>query len=732
MLLKTKKVIQISIVCLLAFGFIAAVYIHILETDLRQSTKEYLGEMSLQSATIIENSIQDNMMTLTSIADLLDTKEIYNNEIFTTLNTISNRNTFKRIGIIDLEGKARSSDGKDFYAGDRNYYHNALQGYNSISSLLIDRTDNRHIHVYAVPIEDKGSIIAVLFATNNVEDLADHLSTTTFQNQGYSLICDAEGNTVIPSGHDSVNNDIKNITEFTFEDDFSVDQLKTVQSSTITCSNNGTEYYLSYNHLSVNDWLVLTIVPTSVVDGQLQHFTSVAIITWGLISLICTGLVVLVYYNRRKNKEQLLTFAYKDSLTNYDNLNKCISRCQNIKNLSQYSIIDLDITDFRWFNEINGKDIGDALLCCIMEVLVESVRDDEFCARHQSDHFVLVIKSQDFTFIQEYLLTIMNTIRERFALLYTTSQYSFRAGICYFQSNQDDIIKYLEKARYTKKNSSQSSKDTIILYSGDMYKEELAEMKLLEDFGMGLKNHQFKVYLQPKVKLADESIYHVEALVRWKHPIHGLVSPSSFIPVLERKGLLEPLDMYVFNCVLQQLEKWNQQGYPVVVSINASRTYIFNKGYIENIKNMMAKYQVSPNQIEIEITETVLLNHKTQFIAIVKELKELGLRIALDDFGSDYSSLNMLKDIPIDVIKLDREFFSENIDNEKRGRIIVGELISLSKKLQITTVAEGIETRQQSEYLNSVGCDYIQGYYYYRPMPIDDFTELLHGHCTKK
>lgn len=732
MLKTTKRIIQIGVICMFAFGIIATIYIQVLESDLRQSTKEYLGEMSLQSATIIENSIQDNMIKLTSIADLLNTDEINQDETFSTLNIISERNTFKRIGIIDLQGQARSSDGTSFYAGDRDYYSSALQGHNSISSMLVDRTDNKNIHVYAVPIKDKDAIVAVLFATNNVEDLADNLSTSTFQNQGYSLICDADGNIIIPSGKNHVSDDLNNIDELIFEDDFSIKQLKKSQSGTITCMDKGVEYYLSYNHLSVNDWLVLSIIPTSVVGGQLQHFTNIAIITWGLISLICTGLVVSSYYNRRKNKEQLITLAYKDGLTKYDNLNKCISRCENIRNLSQYSIIDLDITDFRWFNEINGKDIGDALLRCVMEILVESMMENEFCARNQSDHFVIIIKSQNFDEIQERLVAIMNTVRERFALLYNTSVYYFSAGICYFQTNQDDIIKNLEKARYTKKNREYVSKDTIFLYSNSMYKESIEEMKLLEDFTIGLQNHDFKVYLQPKVKLEDKTIYQVEALVRWQHPTRGLLSPGAFIPILERKGLLESLDMYIFERVLQELEKWNQEEYPVVVSLNASRTYIFNKEYIQQIKNMLDKYDVSSNQLEIEITETVLLNHKRQLIAIVKELKELGLRIALDDFGSDYSSLNMLKDIPIDVIKLDREFFSENAENEERSRIIVGELISLSKKLQITTVAEGIETKQQSEYLDSVGCDYIQGYYYYRPMPIDEFTKLLQQNCTKK
>ena len=239
-------------------------------------------------------------------------------------------------------------------------------------------------------------------------------------------------------------------------------------------------------------------------------------------------------------------------------------------------------------------------------------------------------------------------------------------------------------------------KQRCTFFSEKMYDTMLYQKRLEGQMEQALQHKEFKVFLQPKVTLRDDIVHSAEALVRWDSPIFGMIPPMAFIPLFEKNGFLEQLDMYMIR-----------------------------PGFARRVLEIVERNGVSTKQLEIEITESVIFDRSLELFAIIQELRSYGFRISMDDFGSGYSSLNMLKDIPIDTIKLDQVFFQTNHGNTQRARDIVGGVLSLAKTLGIHSVAEGIEEADEVVFLKEHGCDEIQGYYYSKPLCVEDFEAYI-------
>lgn len=250
----------------------------------------------------------------------------------------------------------------------------------------------------------------------------------------------------------------------------------------------------------------------------------------------------------------------------------------------------------------------------------------------------------------------------------------------------------------------------------------MLEDELEKDFEEGLKNNEFKIFLQPKFDIKTEKIVGAEALIRRKKD-GKLIMPNSFIPEYERIGIITRLDMFVFESVCKKIREWKEKGYKLIpIAINESRRHLYNKNHVNELEEIVKYYNVNPNLIELELTETVVVENIESAKEAERKVHALGFVVSMDDFGVGYSSFYMLKNINIDILKIDKSF-SDEVMEDKRGRIILESIIDMAKKLQIKTVAEGIETKEQLEYLKQIGCDMVQGYYFARPLPIDEFEK---------
>lgn len=251
-------------------------------------------------------------------------------------------------------------------------------------------------------------------------------------------------------------------------------------------------------------------------------------------------------------------------------------------------------------------------------------------------------------------------------------------------------------------------------------REKHLEMRMEQ----ALKNGEFVPYLQPKYELTHETIAGAEALVRWVSPEEGMIFPGEFIPLFEKNGFIVELDLYMFEQVCKMIESWHKNGYRIIpVSVNMSRGHFLVPDFFDRYKEILERYDVPKGSIEIELTESLFLNEISTMTDLVNKIHEVGLRCSIDDFGSGYSSLNMLKDIKVDALKLDRVFFVKT-EEDKRGKDIINSILHLAQNLHLQTISEGVEIRSQVEYLKEMDCDYIQGYVFAKPMPVKDFVKI--------
>lgn len=262
-------------------------------------------------------------------------------------------------------------------------------------------------------------------------------------------------------------------------------------------------------------------------------------------------------------------------------------------------------------------------------------------------------------------------------------------------------------------------------YSDDIRQQILKNHQLLTLIPEAIEKNQFKVYLQPVYDCVNNEYHSAEALVRWMHPQQGMISPGAFIPLAEESGLITKIDYYVWEEACKTIRRWLDDGKKVLpISVNVSRMNIYRTDIVDIFVNLINKYEIDPFYLRLEITESAYILNETLLIKIIGALKDKGFIIMMDDFGSGYSSLNMLKNMPIDILKIDREFIGESNASPKASRVITS-VINMAKAIGIPCVAEGVETAKQFEFLCEIGCDYIQGFYFSKPISIEDFDKTI-------
>ncbi|HGZ2699170.1 TPA: putative bifunctional diguanylate cyclase/phosphodiesterase, partial [Clostridioides difficile] len=290
--------------------------------------------------------------------------------------------------------------------------------------------------------------------------------------------------------------------------------------------------------------------------------------------------------------------------------------------------------------------------------------------------------------------------------------------------SDNDINTIMDRANTARKTIKGGHKNSFAFYDKEMHKKILKEKEIENSMVDALNNGEFIVYFQPKYSLSDYQIIGAEALVRWDNPQKGLIPPIEFIPVFERNGFIVNIDFYVFEEVCKKIREWMDEGQKVVpISVNLSRMHFVNSNFIEEFKLIVDKYKIPTRLIELELTETAVLDNIEGLLDTMNNLKEKGFVISMDDFGTGYSSLNLLKELPVDILKLDRAFFTEK-DESNNEKIVISNVIKMAKELKMKVISEGVETISQVEFLKQIGCDMVQGYLFSKPMPVKEFEKI--------
>ncbi|MFI3175147.1 MAG: GGDEF domain-containing phosphodiesterase [Bacillota bacterium] len=405
-----------------------------------------------------------------------------------------------------------------------------------------------------------------------------------------------------------------------------------------------------------------------------------------------------------------------------------IETVQNSK--ESYALCVMDIDKFEYLNYRFGYRFGDKILKAISEVLFDFQADQEAFCRLSDDKFAICVK---YTTVQELkerfsnLTTALNKMQQQ---TFANKKITVIGGIC-FTSKNASIHTLIDQASTARKSIKGLHETRFRLYDSQLHTHLLKENRIEERMLIGIKNNEFEPYLQAKFNLHTMELCGAEALVRWNAPC-GMIYPNEFIPVFEKNGFISILDFMVYKLVLKYIRNAMDRGLPICpISLNVSRGHIDDPLFIEKFLDLLELYQVPIDMIELEVTESAFIEDRTRLTAFINDLKLHNIHVSIDDFGTAYSSLNLLKDVEVDVLKIDREFL-QDIDVVKlteipsKDKIVIKHIIEMAKALNFSIVCEGIETEVQIEFLKEIGCSIGQGYYFAKPMPISEFEERFY------
>ena len=450
----------------------------------------------------------------------------------------------------------------------------------------------------------------------------------------------------------------------------------------------------------------------------------------GIVAGIALIIILLLLWtirtqNRANKERELISAVELDSLTRLYNRNFFFEYANRIHRRSpepEMDAIVINIEQFHSVNELNGREFGDHVL----QILGEEIRaflneTDGIGARFDADRFDIFCRPQ-----QDYQ-ALLNRFQSKVNQVAHNATINLRMGVTPWQKGTDPVLQF-DRAR-TACNKVRGSEKHLMVYDNELQKQEQLNQRLINDLGKGIQEHEFKVFYQPKYSIQNGApkLASVEALIRWQHPELGLIPPDAFIPLFERNGQIREIDKYVWNEAAKQIDTWKQKyGIALPVSVNLSRVDALDPNLEQTLDDLVAKYKLERKFLNLEITESAYTENADQLRDTIYRLREKGFVIEMDDFGSGYSSLNMLSSMPIDVLKMDRAFI-QNIEHSEKDFRLVELILDIARSLHVPVIAEGVETEAQMLMLKNAGCALVQGFYFSRPLPPDDFEKKVLG-----
>ncbi|MFL8710004.1 EAL domain-containing protein [Clostridioides sp. GD02377] len=598
-----------------------------------------------------------------------------------------------------------------------------------VSDIETSNVTGDKVFIIYMPIVKNNEVTGTIFASFYFQNVNKIVSRSNFEDSIKFLMIDKDYTLISKSNKNSINNKSNTLSlEGNIIGSTKDEILKNInekQKSSFLYWNNWRLYNVKYTNIKDTNWTLISKCDI------FENFKSL-IINF-IIKLYFYILIFMILWKLSNAKliDQLKKLAYYDSLSGIKNKEKF--RKDSIYILKNYYrddfyLVQLDVNKFKYINEMFGYSEGNKILIHIAHVLNNNMNKFELCARMDNDHFILLV----FCSTEDELLSRLSKINNEICNLSTNNSSKYKIVISsgiYKITEKDDAQKIdllIDRANIAAKTKKEKYEHSYSFFNEETRNRLYNEKRLEDNMNKALEKDEFIVYYQPKYSLNDgNEIEGAEALIRWDSPEMGFISPIDFIPLFEKNGFIVNVDMFVFEEVCKTINKWINEGYtPVPISVNMSRVHLYRDNFIENITDLINKYNISPKFIELELTESVVFDNLDILINIMKKLKEIGFIISMDDFGSGYSSLNLLKDLPFDVLKLDRGFLIETTDT-KRGKIIISKIVEMAKAINIKVICEGVETYEQVEFLKEIGCDKVQGYLFAKPMVLDEFEKRL-------
>ncbi len=480
--------------------------------------------------------------------------------------------------------------------------------------------------------------------------------------------------------------------------------------------------------VSISDDGTVNVTTEDVIKNRLYKIKVVAFILSGMMIFDIMLMIFYFWIYRTKNEKLVRRIAYFDEVTGLPIKDKhridIEARLKDKKR--DYAYTTFDINNFKYINDIFGYTYGNSVLQHVADMISERLESDELMTRISGARFGMLLRYTDDEALYQRVMAMFDATGHLqtedksniFNLMFTCGVYRIRWN--------DRVEELMEYSFLTLDSAKRLFSNNIEFYNEELRRRKLERDELEYDMRPAFEDKQFTVFYQPKYNTKNKDIVGAEALVRWMHPQKGLISPDSFVPLFEANGFIVKIDMFVLENVCLCLRKWLDDGVePVALSVNLSRVHLYDNDLVEHIVSIVDKYHIPHALIEFELTETALFDELDILLQVMNNLKQAGFILSMDDFGSGYSSLNMLKRLPVDILKLDKGFLKNFEDNEgkQRDRTIITHIITMAKALDMDVLVEGVETEWQHKFLLSAECDMMQGYYCDRPMEQHLFDE---------
>lgn len=719
----------------LAFIVTVSVVFNNIKTNLELEIISSLSEEAEENAALIKKEIDAKFGVLQSFANELSSTGDEIAEIRDMQSFVEVYN-FRRMGFVDLNGIAKTTDGFEKDLSFREFYQVGLKGESFITESLQDTVGDYTedmINILSVPVYDnKGEIKGVLFATYLTEKFHEVIFSDSFQGEGYTYIVAGDGD-VISSYGDGMQKEYDNIFIYTgdaaqyddaIQEKVENDMREKLSRVGIGVNEDNDKYFYCYKPLEIEsadmNWYIFSIEPKSVLDERMHPIMrDIQFLTVILICILVMANIIFLYYNVRRRQE-LFRLAYKDSITGGDNFSNFKEKAKKYENTEGY-VIALDISEFKLVNNVCGNARGDEVLKAIWDVIMANCNDNEQAARVNADRFVIFWierSKKTVTYRIEKLINEIEGISEQLSVprLYPV------IGIRAVEKLDDADKRYGEALRA--KALVKNRRDRHYAFYDEIDYDTIVENKKLENgFEKALADKKFEVWYQPKFNSHTGKIVGSEALIRWRADDGSLISPGRFIPLFEKNGNIIRLDEYVFREVCRQQKEWQKEGIQILpVSVNISRFSLYYSNVVEKYERIINYYDVNHKYVQIEITESAIIEN-TVIVELIQKFHDAGFDILLDDFGSGYSSLASLNQMPFDTIKLDKSLV-DYVGNEN-GEKLLKFIVQLVQSLGMKITAEGVEYKEQLDFLENLNCDDIQGFYFSKPLMLADFSAKL-------
>ncbi len=707
------------------------IFYYQVDSDLTETEVENIRLTANQQQAAIDGAIQGHVTNLKSMSRTLQIMGDDNKATAQYLQNIEKALNIDTIIVADDAGIGRLSNMTQVDVLDNEAFQVALQGETYVTKPTKSRFSGKEVLIASTPMRNaKNEIVGVVLVEYSIDYVTKTLIALVDEadEKGYSIILDRSGKVITDTSYrDEYLSSFKN-TKFADGVSYAtlienINQRKEDGGGIIATLGEAT-FILEYRPINLRNWNVL-VVSEDVSHTLIRDISES--IKYLLIAMTLSFLIFLVstLLLKRKGVKDIEYVAFYDDLTSLPNL---VSFREEVKMLQQkypdmkFVIQKMDIKGFKAINEMFGNEVGNLVLQKLAETM-RTVDEETFvCARIGADEFLMFAGNgyleQDDSAreaYEKYFQTLIPELSEH--------EFVFRYGRYVLEHADEDVMEIINKANMAH-HMAKVNKNTKTCEYDDGFKKRVLRMaEITNKRKNAIEQNEFKVYLQPKINIFSNKIYGAEALVRWIESDGKMIYPNEFIPLFEQNGFIVHVDIYILKRVCRQIKLWLQAGYKIVpISVNFSRMHLQNPNFVNELKAICDSYGDIRQYVEVELTESAATENVDDLARILDELHEAGFSIAIDDFGAGYSSLGMLKNFTVDCLKLDKSFFDENKD-DSRGDVVVGGIIKIAKTLGMKIVAEGIETADQIDFLKSIECEIVQGYYYAKPMPLSEFEQ---------